>query len=80
MGADRLVLLPQTPENQAKNGQVQANWIGVVFYVATDQFISMSMGQVMQIPNFRPVYVREQANKMYSPSAYFISGFLVTTF
>ena len=69
-----------TVDDQAKNGQVQSNWIGVVFYVATDQFISMSMAQVMQIPNFRPVYIREQANKMYSPSSYFLSGFLITSF
>jgi len=33
----------------------------------------------MQIPNLRPVFVREQTNKMYSPTAYFISGWLSST-
>ena len=39
----------------------------------------MCMGQVLQIPNFRPIFIREQTNKMYSPSAYFLATFLVTT-
>ena len=33
----------------------------------------------MQIPNLRPVFVREQANKMYSSSAYFLAGWLSST-
>ena len=37
------------------------------------------MSQVMQMPQWRPVYVREQANKLYSPSAYFFAGWLVST-
>ena len=42
-------------------------------------FVTMSMGQVMQMPTLRPIYVREQANKMYSPSAYFLAGWVVST-
>ena len=33
----------------------------------------------MQIPNLRPVFVREHSNKMYSATAYYLSGWLSST-
>ncbi len=35
-----------------------------------------SLFQILQIPSMRPVYVREHSSKMYSSSAYFLSGWL----
>ena len=33
-----------------KDNRLTQNWIGVINFAATDQFISMSMGQVLLIP------------------------------
>jgi hypothetical protein len=37
------------------------------------------MFQVLRIPILRPVFVREQTNKMYSPTAYFLAGWCSST-
>ena len=78
-GAQRLVLYPVNSDTMAENNQIQQNWVGVVFYTTRDMFITMSMAQVLQTDNFYRVYVREQASKMYTPTAYFLSGFFVTS-
>lgn len=47
VGAERIVINPIDPFNEkdmAHNRQVQADYSGTVFYVATDMFIAMSMG------------------------------------
>lgn len=79
-GAQRLILYPVNEDTMAQNNAIQQNWVGVVFYTTRDMFITLSMCQVMQTDNFFRVYVREQSNKMYWPTAYFISGFTISTF
>ena len=63
----------------AHNEQVSKDYNGFVFFCATDQFISIAFSQVLQMPEMGNVYVREMQNKMYSPSAYFLAKWLVTT-
>lgn len=81
VGDERLVINPIDPFNpkdMAHNKQVQSDYSGTVFYIATDMFISMSFGLILQIPMIRPTYVREQANKMYAPSAWYLGNYLVS--
>ena len=63
----------------AANTRSGKNWMGVINFAATDQFISMSMGQVMMIPKTRPLYTRERQNNMYSATAYFLATWLTAT-
>ena len=49
------------------------NMLGLAFQAASDQFIMMSMAQLLQIPIARPVFEREVGNRMYSPSAYYFA-------
>ena len=41
---------PNDPFFVAKNTRTSKNWMGSINFVATDVFITMSMGQVLQIP------------------------------
>jgi hypothetical protein len=61
------------------NIQVLKDYNGFVFFVATDQFISISIGQAMQMPEISRVYIREMQNKMYSPSAFYLSKWIIST-
>ena len=47
---------------------------GLAFLAAGDQFIMMSMAQVLTIPLARPIFESEVANRMYSPSAYYLAN------
>jgi len=47
--------------------------LGLAFQAASDQFIMMSMAQVLQIPIARPIFEREVGNRMYTPSAYYLA-------
>jgi len=55
--------------------------LGLAFLASSDQFIMMSMAQVLQIPIARPIFEREVGNRMYSVSAYYLAttaaGFLI---
>ena len=55
--------------------------LGLAFQAASDQFIMMSMAQVLVIPMTRPIFEPEVANRMYSISAYYlaqvVAGFAV---
>lgn len=64
---------PEDPYFAAHNGRVAKNWMGLVNFCATDQFITMSMAQVMIIPRLRPIYNREKANNMYQATSYFLA-------
>ena len=55
------------------------NWLGAINYAAVDQFISMSMAQVCNIPVLRPIYNKERANNMYSTTAYFLAIWISMT-
>ena len=50
--------------------------LGLAFAAGSDQFIVMSMAQVLQIPAVRPTFEREVFNRMYSPSAFYIANAL----
>lgn len=57
--------------------------MGLTFLTISDMLINMTFGQVMSLPQAYPVYRREVANNMYSPTAsYFarISIAMVTFF
>lgn len=60
------------PDFTAHNQRVGMNWIGAINFVATDAFISMSMAMVMIVPELRPVYERERANRMYSAATQYL--------
>ena len=51
--------------------------MGLSFLVASDQFITCSFAQVLQIPIVRPIMIRELSNRMYGVNAYYLS--MVTT-
>ena len=63
----------------AHNEQVSKDYNGFVFFCATDQFLSIAVSQVLQMPELTNIYVREMQNKMYSPSAFFLAKWFVTT-
>jgi len=48
--------------------------LGLAYLAASDQFIMMSMAQVLQIPIARPIFEREVGNRMYSASAYYLAS------
>ena len=80
VGGGRFIFDPLHPEETVQHDQrVRNNFIGVVFFAATDQFITCSMGQTLQMPILKPIYTREIANKMYYPTSYFLTGWLVST-
>ena len=54
--------------------------LGLAFLAASDQFIMMSMAQILQIPVARPIFEREIANRMYSVSAYYLASTLASLF
>ena len=55
------------------NVHITGNFLGLAFLVCSDQFISMSFGQVLQIPIALPIFTREVSNHMYSSTAYYLS-------
>jgi len=55
------------------NSQITGNFLGLSFLVCSDQFITCSFAQVLQIPIARPIFIREVSNGMYSTSAYYLS-------
>jgi hypothetical protein len=58
----------------ANNGKIFKNYIGVVFFCVTDQFLSISIGQVLQMPGIVSVFKRERLSHMYSSSAYYLAA------
>ena len=55
------------------NQKVITNMLGLAFMAASDQFVMMSMAQLLQIPIARPIFQRELGNRMYSASAYYLA-------
>ena len=58
----------------AQNGKILSNYMGVVFFCVTDQFLSISIGQVLQMPGVVQVFKRERLSHKYSPSAYYLAA------
>ena len=63
----------------AHNLQTVKDYNGFVFFGATDQFLSIVFSQILQMPEINAVYIRESQSKMYSPSAYFLAKWSVST-
>ena len=55
------------------NFEIYGNLIGLAFLVVSDQFINSCFGQILQIPQFNPIFKREHANNMYTVHAFYIS-------
>lgn len=53
LGEDTISL---RPKDQDKNVEIVGNMIGLSFLVASDQLINMVFGQVMQIPQYNPIF------------------------
>ena len=51
----------------------------MTFFAALDSFMTPALAQIIQLPILRPVFVREMSSKMYSPSAYYLAGWLIST-
>lgn len=58
---------------QADNIKITINFVGLAFLVCSDQYITMSFGQVMQIPLALPMLNREVQNHMYKSSSFYWS-------
>ena len=56
------------------NEKMVKNLIGLSFLASADQFVMMSMAQVLVIPLARGIFEGEVANRMYSPSAYYLAS------
>ena len=83
VGKERMIFNPLDPYNKddlAKNQRNQQNFVGLVFFAGMDNFMSPALAQVLQLPILKPVFFREQSSKMYSSSAYFLSGWFTSTF
>ena len=52
--------------------------MGLSFMIANQLSISASINVILQVPLQAPVMKRELANKMYSPTAYFLGRYLST--
>lgn len=63
-----------SPIDMANNQKVASNYLGLAFMVGSDQFITMSFAQVLAIPVARPIFMREIANRMYSPTSYYLAS------
>ena len=50
---------------------------GCNFFLLVTTFVNWLFGSLLTFQLEREVFLREQANKMYSPSAYFLSKNLV---
>ena len=47
--------------------------LGLGFLGASDQFIMMSMAEILKTPLIRPTIERELGNRMYTPSASYLA-------
>lgn len=47
--------------------------MGLAFLVGSDQFITCSFAQVLQIPITRPIFIREVSNGMYATTSYYMA-------
>ena len=61
------------------NTAVAKDYHGFAFFAATDQFVAIAVGQILQLPEINAVYLRESQSQMYSPSAFFLSKWLIST-
>ena len=52
---------------------------GVVYFISINQFMGNFMNTILVFQSERPVFLREQANKMYSVFAYFIAKVMMDT-
>ena len=55
------------------NAKISSNFLGLAYLVGSDQFITCSFAQVLQIPQARPIFIREVSNRMYGTTAYYLA-------
>lgn len=63
----------------AENARVTQSWIGVINYAATDQFLTLSMAQVLVLPKQKMIFRRERSNKMYTATTFFLAMWVLST-
>lgn len=61
------------------NVRITSNFLGLAFLVCSDQFITMSFGQVMNIPLALPMLNREVQNHMYRSMSFYWSAIFAST-
>jgi len=59
--------------NQTETG----NTIGAIFFASTSVFMNNFFGVILVFQMERPVFLREQANKMYGVFPYYMSKMLI---
>lgn len=63
----------------SENMTIVKDFNGFIFFCATDQYISIMQIQNVQMPELSDIFRREMGNKMYSPTAFFIARWFVST-
>ena len=74
MGVLMLILFWQVGGQDFKSFQ---NMSGAIFFVIVGQLMGYYFGSILTFQLERPVFLREQANNLYSPLPYFISKNMV---
>lgn len=77
MGLLTISLYWQIGQDYSKKG-VQ-NVAGANFFILVNQFMTWLFGSVLTFQLEREVFLREQANNLYSPYAYFVAKNTVET-
>ena len=67
------------PGDAKYDATIATNMLGLAFLIGSDQFITMSFAQVLQIPVQRPIFMREVANRMYTTTAYYLASCAAAT-
>jgi len=63
-------------EANAAYAQYLVNLAGLAFMISNMMSVSASINLILMVPLQAPVMQRELANKLYTPTAYFIGSFL----
>jgi len=69
------------PENRRAQQLFYAGMevLGCLFFQAVNMFMGNMFNAILVFQAERPVFLREQANKMYSPTAYYLAGIISST-
>ena len=59
--------------------QMIKDFQGFVFFAASDLYISITFAQILSMPELSNVFAREISNKMYSPTAFYIARWFVSS-
>jgi len=67
LGSDKFSL------DKDRDVEIVGNLLGLSFLACQDQFINMLFGQILQIPQYNPIFQREFANRMYTVHSYYLA-------